>query len=156
MMKRSRYFEPYGLKNGEWKPTLSDKWNEKQAGIYFIREQGTAKPIYIGMSKTQLKKTIYRHFQQWDDSKYNKNEKRIVYEKTGYEIRFIYCTPIQAARLEKYFIQKTQPRDNQQVYENWFDRLTNPGEKALKELAQAANLAPFLKKDEYVEDFDLF
>ena len=79
------------------------------AGVYIIAKEG--KPLYIGFSLKDVKKTMYRHFQQWNDPTQNrvtyKNLKgitcRVIWTKTGY----------QAADLETALILRLKPRDNE-------------------------------------------
>ena len=62
---------------------------------------------------------MYRHFQAWPDSR----QKRISYKtrlkRHKYTVRIIYCTPLQAMRLEIYLIKKYRPRDNKEKYQNF-------------------------------------
>lgn len=152
-MKRTRFFEPYKKVGTEWKATMADRWDAKKAGVYFIKEQKSGKIVYVGHSTSQLKKTIYRHFQEWyDKSRPAGDRQRLIYEKEGYEVRFIESTAAQATRLEKYFIDKLQPRDNEARYESWWDKLTAPSAESIATLGKKANLAPFMKRDEYWEE----
>lgn len=118
-MKKTRWFEPYyKRKSGTPKPALKDCWTCAQAGVYMIRHKGSDSVVYVGSSRTQLKKTIYRHFEQWTDKQHKSNRsfERKTYPKFGYEIRFFKCTASQAVRMEKYLIQKMQPKDNPLKY----------------------------------------
>lgn len=112
-MKKSKYFEPYREalnKNGEtiFKCTLK---RAKRAGVYFIMEG--KKIVYVGMSSTNIYKTLYRHFQNWNDKRQN----RKVYPKTGYKIRVIFCSKVQAERIEKHFVIKISPFDNKDRFD---------------------------------------
>lgn len=109
-MKISKFFPPYYEKNGVDHCTLKTDYLKK-AGVYFIKENGII--VYVGHSSTILYKTIYRHFQKWDD----KRSERKVYNKYSCTIRIITTTPTQAPRLEGYLIQKMQPRDNEIKYD---------------------------------------
>lgn len=92
-------------------PQLKEKGS--QAGVYIIKSKETGDLLYIGSSRTQLYKTLYRHFEQWND----KQQERYVYDKHKYLVRIIYTTPERAAYLEAYLINKYQPRDNAIKYE---------------------------------------
>lgn len=145
-MQRTKWFPPYYRIGKAVKTTLLDRWDEKKGGVYFIRKKGGALK-YIGFSRQQLKKTIYRHFQEWYDKSRPVGERnRIVYSKFGYEVRFIETTARQAERLERFLINKYSPPDNEQVYEGFCDKLTAPSEKTLNEWGTEAEMAPFLKK----------
>ena len=86
---------------------------KNQAGVYIIKSKKTDKIIYIGFSKTQLYKTLTRHFQTWNDSL----QDRYVYNKNKYLVRVIYTTPARASILETYLIKKYMPRDNKDKLE---------------------------------------
>jgi hypothetical protein len=100
------WFAPYVLKNDKLKPNF--KQTEKfKTGVYFIRDKKTQKILYVGYSGSNLYRTIYRHFQRWEDGQYratfNKNNK-------SYQLQILFCSPQQAARLEKFFIKKYKER----------------------------------------------
>lgn len=83
-----------------------------KAGVYRIFEDG--KCTYIGSSKSNVKKTILRHFQNWKDQPYRTNydvsKKRYVVEITIIKDR----DPKKVLALEEKLIdwQKPTPRDN--------------------------------------------
>jgi excinuclease UvrABC nuclease subunit len=106
-LKKTKWFEPYT--NG--KPTLSSKYYTRP-GVYFIKSKQTGKIIYIGHSATSLKKTLYRHFQTWNDNRQN----RFTYSPNFYLIRIIETTAKRSAELEKYLIDKYKPKDNKNKY----------------------------------------
>jgi len=109
-MKTSKFFPPYFKKNNLDKCSLNADF-KKCAGVYFIKDEN--KIIYVGMSRNNLYRTIYRHFEKWKDSQ----QDRKVYSKYDYKIRIIKTTVLQAPRLEKYLIGKFKPRDNNKYYE---------------------------------------
>jgi len=113
-INKSSWFDPYT----EGKPTIPGA--ETKSGVYFIKEKSSGKIVYVGSSVGSLKKTIYRHFQIWNDRQPSNNRQfeRMTYPKEGYSIRVIYCTAGQAIHAEKYFIRKLQPRDNPIKYNN--------------------------------------
>lgn len=87
-----------------------------RSGVYIIRRNfpTDAKPeiLYVGMSQTDLYKTISRHFQKWDDA----SQVRITYPQTAnYQIRIIFCTPKQAVKLEEALRANYLPPDNPQA-----------------------------------------
>lgn len=144
-MKKSRWVEPYiKTKSGGLKPALKDCWTCAQAGVYLIRHIRTQTIVYVGSSSTQLKKTIYRHFQTWNDK-----QPRRVYPKQGhYQIRFFKCTAEQAAKLEAALIAKYQPKDNLDKFKN----LPAAEKTSGLILYKRAKAAAQLKKEEYLED----
>lgn len=98
------------------KPYTGDKTNirfaDNKSGIYLIYPAGSQKAVYIGMSQTNLYKTILRHFQSWADPR----QIRVTYPKKGYNIRIVFCSPAQAERLERALIVKHKPIDNPNKY----------------------------------------
>ncbi len=112
-LKKTGWFDPYTENDkGVLVPAFDGPWTGK-AGVYQIRD-GSRKVIYVGSSTSQLKKTIYRHFQQWTDRQRSTNREfdRVVYPKHGYQIKFVIMSASDALRAEKYLIRKLQPRDN--------------------------------------------
>lgn len=109
-MKVFKFFSPY---RAGGKTTFPD--SRTRTGVYLIKENG--KLVYVGYSGTDLYKTMYRHFQEWND---RTQQIRITYynklKTNNYTVRIIYCTPKQAARLEGALILKHQPRDNTNTY----------------------------------------
>jgi excinuclease UvrABC nuclease subunit len=84
------------------------KKDKKQAGVYLIKSNQSGNIVYIGFSATNIYRTLYRHFQNWNDTKQN----RYIYGKITHTVRVILTTPTRAAILEKYLILKYFPRDN--------------------------------------------
>jgi hypothetical protein len=103
-MKQTKFFKPYK------KPQSTNlKFTEGKSGVYIIKRSGATKPLYVGMSGSNLYKTITRHFQSWPDP----SQVRVTYsQKSNIVIRVILTTPKQAERLEKYLILKYKPTDN--------------------------------------------
>jgi hypothetical protein len=103
-LKKSRFVNPY-LKNGRTAfPETTGK-----AGVYVVRD-GKNVIRYVGYSGTNLYKTMYRHFQSWQD----RSQVRVTYPKTGFQVKVFVCTPKQAAALEEVLRRKLKPRDNPQ------------------------------------------
>jgi hypothetical protein len=103
-MKQTKFFKPYK------KPQSTNlKFTDGKAGVYIIKRSGATKPLYVGMSGSNLYKTITRHFQAWPDP----SQVRVTYsQKSNIVIRVILTTPKQAERLERYLILKYKPTDN--------------------------------------------
>ena len=91
----------------------------KKSGIYYIKENG--KLIYIGYSKTNLYKTILRHFQEWNDA-YQSG--RISYKDKlnthQYTVKIEFMPPKQAELVECQLIVRHKPRDNKR--KNYWSR----------------------------------
>lgn len=110
-MKKTRWFSPYAAKG---KTNLRPATNK--AGVYIIKEFAKGSKsgviVYVGMSKTDLYKTITRHFQKWDDPK----QVRVTYSQDSnlYQIRVVFTTPKQAEKLEEALREHYKPRDNPQ------------------------------------------
>jgi len=151
-MEKSRWIDPYYKnKKGNLVCTIRDCWTCAQAGVYLIRHKQTESIVYVGSSTSQLKKTIYRHFQQWTDKqrKGAENYERKTYPKTGhYEIRFFKCTADQALKMEKFLIKKYQPKDNPLKYKQLTISYIKQGER----LHQEALESEFIPKRDYVSE----
>lgn len=103
-MKQTKFFKPYKKAH-----STNLKFTEGKAGVYLIKRQGESKILYVGMSQSNLYKTITRHFQSWDDP----SQVRVTYsQRSNVVIRVIITTPKQADRLERYLILKYKPVDN--------------------------------------------
>ena len=109
--EKYKNIKPY---NEKGKPTFK-KRNVK--GVYIIRNKKDI--LYIGYSGTDLYKTMYRHFQKWND----KSQVRIEYKNiNNLKIDIILTsTKLQASRLEKALIIKYKPKDNPDQYWLNFD-----------------------------------
>jgi len=106
-MKKFKFLPPYKPGN---KTTFPESKNA--SGVYIIQKNG--KIVYIGFSKTNLYRTMYRHFQQWNHPKQEvvTYHKAVTNPKNTFLVRIILCTPKQAQRLEKYLIVRYKPADN--------------------------------------------
>ena len=113
------------------------------SGVYFIKRKGATKPVYVGSSNGSLKKTIYRHFQQWQTDRQHQRD-RTTYPKNGYLVKVIKTTPTQAAEMEKIFIQRFHPAGNPIKY-NLFHPRTERVKKIIEKIrnADALEEAPF-------------
>ena len=101
-MKKTKLLPPYN--EGTRQTTFKDRG---RPGVYLIYKNGELR--YVGMSQSNLYKTMYRHFQNWEDKK----QERVVYKYlSGIKCRVIYCTAAQAAKLERALILKYKPTDN--------------------------------------------
>jgi excinuclease UvrABC nuclease subunit len=83
--------------------------------VYAIKKNNRI--IYVGYSGTNLKKTLYRHFQNWND----REQERFVYPKTGLKVKIYQAGKITAPKLEKFLIDKYKPKDNKLKYKSLFD-----------------------------------
>lgn len=109
---KTTWFFPYVVKNNKLKPNLRILNAKFNTGVYVIKETKTNKVVYVGYSASNLHKTMYRHFQKWND----KSQQRTVLKKNGYKVRIIFATPSKAARLEKYLIGLYKPKYNTMQY----------------------------------------
>ena len=108
ILYRSKWFKPY--KKG--KSVLPSRYYNK-AGVYIIKSKQTGKPIYVGYSSNNLKRTLYRHFQTHND----REQQRFVYDKNKYLVKIYRTGSKTADRLEKYLIEKLKPKNNKKKYE---------------------------------------
>ena len=118
-MIKSKLNPPY--KNG--KPF----YTAKQPGVYLIYNNN--KLVYVGFSSYNLYKTMYRHFQRWNDP----TQVRVTYNPNNpnLKVRVIYTTAARAKKLEKAIILQYQPKDNPEKYNNYV--LDKQSEKTLIE-----------------------
>ena len=128
-MEITPYFRPYiAPRKTRLKAQIAGR-----SGVYLIyrvkrsKNGATArKLVYIGHSTTNLYKTLYRHYQSWDDP----TQTRVTYSQTGNtEVRIIFAPPALAQKLEKYLIVKQKPTDNPAKYLGYTGKLT-PAEAA--------------------------
>jgi len=78
-MSKSRFLPPYNETGGTtFKDTVS------KPGVYLIKNS-VGEIIYVGYSKNNLYRTLYRHFQVWND-----RNPRITYKKTGYTVQIAF------------------------------------------------------------------
>jgi excinuclease UvrABC nuclease subunit len=122
-MKKSRFRPAYKANGRTNYPNIQGK-----TGVYIIKKDETI--VYIGHSTSDLYKTLYRHFQSWND----KTQVRTVYPKSQrnkYTVRVVLTSKAKAPRLEKALICKYQPKDNPQKYTTAC--LSNPDKKAARE-----------------------
>jgi len=104
-MKKTNLIPPYSPTGKTNFPT------RKKSGVYLIYQNH--KLVYVGYSQTDVYKTMYRHFQFWND----KSQVRVIYPNwEQIKVRIVYCSPLQADRLEKALILKYKPRDNPNKY----------------------------------------
>ena len=108
-MRKYKFFTPY-QKSG--KTTFPE--TQQKSGVYLIKENDRL--VYIGMSATNLYKTLYRHFEVWN----HRTQQVVSYKsrmaKNKYTVRVILCTSNQAVKLERALIKKHKPRDNENKY----------------------------------------
>ncbi len=116
-MIKSKLNPPY--KNG--KPF----YTAKQPGVYLIYKNSQL--VYVGYSSYNLYKTMYRHFQRWNDP----TQVRVIYNPNdpGIKVRVIYTTAARSKKLEKALILKYAPKDNPEKYKNYV--LDKKSEKVL-------------------------
>jgi len=99
-MLKSALNSPY--KNG--KPF----YTANKSGVYLIFKNSVLR--YVGYSGYNVYKTLYRHFQSWNDPQqirtvYSSNDPQI-------KVRVIYCNGTKAKKLESALIIKYEPIDN--------------------------------------------
>lgn len=114
--------------------------------IYRVKEfiTGNTKELrYVGFSRKDVYKALYRHFQAWNDRQVEAGmrEPRTVFKlRHNVVVRVIYCrTAAQAVELEKALIIKHRPPDNPDKLELY--TLTDHG-KELANMPTDADLMP--------------
>lgn len=124
-MQKFRLQQPY---NSRGKSNF--RYTEGKSGIYMIYRNGVLR--YVGMSRSNVYKTMHRHFQSWDDS----TQIRISYpaknSSSNYQCRVILCSPGKAEKLERLLILKYKPIDNPYKFAA-MSTVTNADNKLLAE-----------------------
>lgn len=120
-LKSTTFFPPYD-REGNCNLKATGK------GCYIIKKNNVI--LYVGMSTTDLKKTLYRHFQKWTDLRTNWTKKRQNYERVTYHgenrnmfsVKVIFTPTDNEARVLEYLlIRKLKPKDNflkNELYDN--------------------------------------
>lgn len=86
------------------------RYTSGKSGVYLIYRD--AKIVYIGSSKSDVYKTMYRHFQSWDDPTQIRVTFKKQLQRRKFMCRVVLCTPLQAERLERALIVKHKPKYN--------------------------------------------
>ena len=131
-VKKSKWLPPY-IEEGK----TTFKHLRKRSGVYIIKDGKEV--LYIGHSKTQLYKTLYRHFQKW------KHPFQTVFtyrykEMSAFKVRVILTTPARAEKLEHFLIKKLKPRDNIDKYP---EEQTTPAQAGIYKAMQSAKAENF-------------
>ena len=115
-MKKSRFKKPYKADN----KNTNFRNSSKKSGVYIIKSAKTNKILYVGYSASDLYRTMYRHFQSWNDN----TQQRITYKnRSSYLVRLVFTSPARANKLEEGLRAKYQPQDNpQQIKLNQLDK----------------------------------
>lgn len=103
------FVKPYYL-NGKGKRAYLSQKKFKVPGVYIIKENDIV--VYIGMSKSDVWRSLYRHFQEWNDWRRERITYKHLMQQHKYEVSVIRTTPFDASQLETVLIQKYRPRDN--------------------------------------------
>ena len=105
------YHRPYKPRKGKLINTFRPKLFEGKSGVYLVRK-GTDL-VYIGHSASDIYKTMYRHFQSWNDP----TQLRVVFDKNNpaYTVKIILTNPSEASKLEEYLILQNTPKYNTMV-----------------------------------------
>jgi excinuclease UvrABC nuclease subunit len=138
-IKSTGFFKPYlAPRNQTLKST--------GAGCYIIKKNGLV--VYVGQSSTDVKGTLYRHFQKWTDRRSAWGRRNMIYERTTYfgqdvnlfTVKVIFTpTAYESQLLEFMLIKKLKPRDNElknELYEN------HDTESMMKKLNNSATFNP--------------
>jgi GIY-YIG catalytic domain len=137
-MKRSKLLSPYKQTEKGRKTSFNIR---NKSGVYIIYEG--KKVVYVGESSNNLYRTMYRHFQSWnDDTQY-----RAVFNPDKVKVRIILCTATQATKLEAALILKYYPEKNKNRYEGF---TTDSSEKKVLEKFENLEDSPILEYTETV------
>jgi hypothetical protein len=135
-----KWYKPYKrYRSGELKPNHHIPWLHTCCGVYLIRSKRSKEVVYVGHSKSSVYKTLFRHFQDWDDP----TQYRATYPKRKYEVALISTKKHRVEKLERFLIARMKPRDAKIEYEDFDPR---PGTrrkiKSDIEEAEADNILP--------------
>jgi len=90
------------------------KYSLVKSGVYVIKENNTI--VYIGMSKSNVWKALYRHFQSWNPDRTGKHY-RVCYKNFlnifHYSVTIIETHPLNTEKIEEELIRYYGPRDNE-------------------------------------------
>lgn len=131
-LRRTRFLPPYTPSGRTTFPQTATP------GVYLIQKAGEIR--YVGYSAKDLYKTLYRHFQEWNDPR----GERVVYKQLhDVRVRVLYTrTGAQARELERALILHHKPKDNTEKHRGY--RLTDEGHSLVK----AAEDTSFYSPDE--------
>lgn len=111
----------------------------RKMGVYLIRDRNTKEILYIGMSKSNLAKTLYRHFQSWSNSW----QYRVVYrDRIGYEVRVILTDEERVGYVESRLIRYFNPKDNRYKYKEGTEETIETCEELPEEFKELVEI-PF-------------
>lgn len=141
MFYKQRLVAPYKEIKGEKHTTC----NLRNVGGIYIIYDANLKVKYVGMSSNNLYRTMYRHFQSWND----RTQIRITYNPDKVKVAVCYCTDLEKIyKLEKALIIKYRDKvklDNPNQY-----RSEESDKKATNVLNEYTDLEtnPVIKADE--------
>lgn len=95
-------------------------------GIYIIACGSTNRILYVGMSKSNVVESLYRHFYPWSPHARQPVNKRVTYldhETKPYLCQIIECRRDEVIQIERALIVSLSPRDNTEKYETYFQTL---------------------------------
>jgi hypothetical protein len=107
---KSKWVRPY---NDDGTAVFSYSFLSRQAGVYLIKVDN--KVQYVGSSRMNLYKTLYRHFEVWNHyaQKVISYASRYRREPEAFKIRVFILNHSNVERWENYFIVKyNAPKDN--------------------------------------------
>ncbi len=110
-----RWYEPYKKTKAGYKPNPHIPWIRTCCGVYLIRSKRSKKVVYVGHSKSSIYKTLYRHFQDWDDP----TQYRATYPKRYYEVALIPTKKDRVEKLERFLVSKLEPKDAKVTYDDY-------------------------------------
>ena len=132
-MKKSSFRDPYKKDKGKISTTFRNTY--EKSGVYIIRSKKTKNILYVGGSSNNLYRTMYRHFQSWEDK-----QKRATYGKFSTQVKVILATPIEAHSLEIRLTKELKPKDIDYKYKQV--ELDFKDKKVQEKYKQAENI-PF-------------
>jgi len=108
----SGWFNPYNEKG----KTNLKKLTNHRFGVYCIRNKKTQEILYIGHSSSNLYKTLYRHFQTYNDT--HKQFRAYYPNRNNIEVSVILSRKTHAPKIEMSLIKEYKPVDAVLKYED--------------------------------------
>ena len=103
----------YKVRSFQYKKILEETKIKDQSGVYIISKKDII--LYVGHSKNNVIRTMYRHFYLWN----NKKQYRVTYltNQKEYKVCIIFASPANCVEIEKSLVIGLQPPDNEVKFE---------------------------------------
>jgi len=140
---KSALLPPYYFKDNAMRRSAT--FNERnKSGVYMIYKNKVLR--YVGFSASNVYKSLYRHFEEWND----RQQKRVTYTNLkDIKVRVIYCSPTRAYSLEKALIIKLKPKDNPLKY--WITNTTDKKENEIYNMYTGEKVTDIITRTDEID-----